>query len=79
MHYSGWVWPKAPRMDGPVKTVCREEASWEEKEAGLGWGTGQRPGEKEEAQVVSRLEYGEKAVHFFLFFIIFFFLETGFV
>lgn len=46
-------------MDGPVKTVCREEASWEEK------GLVQDGELEEEAEVVSRLEYGEEATYLF--------------
>lgn len=51
MYCTGWVEPKSPK-DGPVKTVCRE-ASWEENRAGLGWGVGQRPGEKEGPEAVA--------------------------
>lgn len=54
MSGTGWAEPKSPR-DGPVKTEFAE-ASWEENRAGLGWGVGQRPGENEEAETVSRPE-----------------------
>lgn len=58
VHCPGWVEPRGPK-DSPVKTVCRE-ASWEENEASLRCGVGQRSQVKEEAEAASRMEYGKR-------------------